>query len=183
MKVINYIIIVKLLLFSSLNCYSQVEEDANTNNRIFFGGNFGIVLGTYTQIEVSPYIGYRFLPSLWGGTGIIFQYYGSSGSYGNYSTAIYGSNTFLKFTLLKDIPSQGSSIFTYTGYEVLNLSKEHFKAEDERGRFYMHSILVGGGLRQYLGGRASAEILVLVNLSHSSSFIYQSPTIRVSLNL
>lgn len=183
MKVINYIIIVKLLLFSSLNCYSQIEEDANTKNRIFFGGNFGIMLGEYTQIEVSPYIGYRFLPSLWGGTGIIFQYYGSSASYGKYSTAIYGSNTFLKFTLLKDIPSQGSSIFTYTGYEVLNLSKKYFSSQNGQGRFYMHSILVGGGLRQYLGGRASAEILLLFNLNQTNTSIYQSPTIRVSLNL
>jgi hypothetical protein len=74
------------------------------------------------------------------------------------------------------------SFFVYSGYEILNLSKRFFKFPPEAGRFVMQSVLVGGGLRHYLGGRSSAEILVLYNLNEQSPTPYQAPTIKIGFN-
>lgn len=182
MKPILKIILFNILIINCLKLHSQPESEVTTRDRIFFGGTFGLMLGTYTQIELSPYIGWRFNPEWSVGGGLIYRYYSSSASYNSYNTSIYGTNLFTKYTIVRDFPSKKMSIFAYSGYEVLSLENKYFKNAYETGRFLLHSLLVGGGIRQYLGGRASAEILILYNINQSMYSPYDSPTIRIGFN-
>jgi hypothetical protein len=182
MKLLRYIIIFIVLLVNSLYSYSQPEETISTRDHIFLGGYFSLMLGTYTQIEISPYAGWRFTPAWWVGTGIIYQYYGGRDYYGRYSTSIYGINIFSKYTLVRDFPSKKMSIFTYIGYEALSLENLYFSPYSYNGRFIMQSILIGGGIRQYLGGRASAEIMLLFNINPAKITPYHTPNVRIGFN-
>jgi hypothetical protein len=183
MKVLVKIFVVIILFINILNISAQSDASITNRDRFYFGGSFGLVLGTFTQIELSPYIGWRFTPNWSVGGGIIFQYYGSSSSYGKYSTAIYGSNLFTKYTIVRDFPTKNLSLFAYSGYEALSLDRKYFKEGNESGRFIMNSLLIGGGLRQYLGGRSSVEILILYNINQSFLSPYNTPTIRIGFNL
>jgi hypothetical protein len=182
MKVSVKIYLLIILFINILSLNTQSQENITNRDRLYFGGSFSLMFGTYTQIELSPYVGWRFTPEWSVGGGGIFQYYGSSAAWGKYNTAIYGSNLFTKYTIVRDFPSKNMSLFAYSGYEALSLERKYFKSGNETGRFIMHSVLIGGGLRQYLGGRASAEILILYNINQANISPYSSPTIRIGLN-
>lgn len=182
MKCLIYITLYIPLIFSSLNVNSQNNNELSTRDRIFWGGSFGLMFGTYTQVELSPYVGYRITAPWAVGLGGIYQYYGSSETYGNYSTSIYGTNLFTKYTLIRDFPSNNVSLFSYAGWESINLENKYFSLNSESGRFWLNSLLVGGGFRQYLGGRTSMEILILYNLTQQTLSPYNNPTIRIAIN-
>jgi hypothetical protein len=64
----------------------------------------------------------------------------------------------------------------------LSLENKYFSETRETGRSFTHNILIGGGLRQYLGGRASIEIQILFNVTQYKLSPYRNPTIRVGFN-
>ncbi|OLY93728.1 hypothetical protein SAMN05444008_11453 [Cnuella takakiae] len=49
-------------------------QDEPMQNRWFTGGNFGLSFGTYTFVNISPQIGYRFTDKVAAGGGVNFQY-------------------------------------------------------------------------------------------------------------
>jgi hypothetical protein len=175
-------LILIIITFGFQQGFSQ-RESVSLRDRIYFGGNIGLTFGDITQIEIAPYVGYRFTPRFSAGIGGSYNFYKSSQNHVSYETSIYGGNLFTKYTLFRDFPSKGMSIFTHAEYEVLSLDEKYFKEPfTGNGRFLMHSFLVGGGLRQYIGGRASVEIIVLYNLNQAIFSPYQNPVIRIGFN-
>lgn len=172
-----------LFVFAFLRPGLAQSGKVSLRDKIYFGGNIGLAFGTETQIEIAPYVGYRFTSRWSAGIGGSYNYYKTSRSFGSFSTSLYGGNIFTKYTIARDFPAKGMSIFSHLEYEALSLEKKYFKEPfDENGRFIMHSVIVGGGLRQYLGGRASMELLILFNLNQNKYSPYQTPIVRVGFN-
>lgn len=179
----------RFLLFSVLFalCFlpSGVAQNGSISfrDKLYFGGNIALAFGTETQIEVAPYVGYRFTPRWSAGIGGSYNYFKTSRYFGSFSTSIFGGNIFTKYTIVRDFPAKGMSIFSHLEYEALSLEKKYFREPfNENGRFIMHSVIAGGGLRQHLGGRASMELLILFNLNPAKYSPYQTPIIRVGFN-
>jgi len=164
---------------------AQEDEEITWRDRIFFGGNLSLSVGTITAIQISPQVGYRITPRLSAGIGINYEYYKSSGQYfgsvrvSAYSTSIYGGNIFTNYVFLKNFPTDGISLMAQVEYEGLSLERKYFQDYNSSGRFLLHSVFAGGGIRQRLGKRSSINILVLWNLNETQySPYYSNPVLK-----
>jgi hypothetical protein len=175
-----------LLLFASFSMISAQrtrEEPPPLSERLFFGGNFGLQLGTITSIQVSPIIGLWVLPRLAVALGPDYRFYKDP----YYQTNIYGGKGYLQFVLVKDINSflpigANTGIFLQVENDLLSLESSVWKDPSINGRFFINTVLGGGGISQQIGRRSSLNFMVLWALNNPVYAIYGNPEIRVSFN-
>jgi hypothetical protein len=169
--------------------YDQKTEEGTPafKERLFFGGNLGLMLGTITDIQISPVVGYWLLPRLAIAAGPTYRYYKSTDYYNQVDkTSIYGAKAYAQLVVVHDISSfipMGShtGIFLHIEDELLSLKANFWKAPlNPRGRFYVNTVLFGGGISQQIGRRSSMDFMVLWPLNESDYNIYSKPEIRVS---
>jgi len=173
-----------VLLFASIDfvaAQKRREEPPPLRERIFFGGSFGLQFGTYTSIEINPVIGIWLLPRLSVAAGPGYEYI----KYQNISTSIYSARGYLQFAVLKDIDKfiplgAHSSIIFHAEDELLNLDAVSWgNVNSSEARFYVNSLLLGGGLSQQIGRKGAFTILVLWVVTDSGYDIYNNPEIRI----
>lgn len=183
---LHYSVFALLLLVS---CFSEVsgqksrEEPPPFRERLFFGGNFGLQFGTITDIQVSPVVGLWVLPRLAVAVGPDYRFY----KYRYERTNIYGGKGYVQFVVIKDINSflpigSNTGIFLHIEDELLSLESAFWKDPLLSGRFYINTVLAGGGISQQMGRRSSLNIMVLWALNDSGYGVYSNPEIRVSFN-
>jgi hypothetical protein len=187
-----FIFIILLVWLTAGVLEAQREEPAGFMDKLFLGGNFGLQIGTVTNIEISPLVGYHITTRLAGGVGARYEYYKDSRNYFPFipfKTNIYGGSVFSRYMVIQDLnrliglgPSSG--IFAHTEYEILSLERKYFEvpATLQEGRFYLHSVLAGGGLYQPVGRRSAFTLAVLWNLNQTASSPYTNPIIRVGFH-
>ena len=156
--------------------------------KVFFGGSFGIMFGTYTDIEVSPIVGYRITRHLSLAVGPKYRYYREKIIYQSqpYSLEghVYGGRSYVQFYFIKNINDFipigiHAGFFAHAEYELLSLEEEDFRPQyGNRGRYLLHTAFVGPGLRLPAGRRAAVNFMVLWNLNENSDSPYTSPIIR-----
>jgi hypothetical protein len=183
-RLVRISLIMILFIISFLVSYGQNrrEETPPLRDRIFFGGSFGLQLGTYTSIEINPVIGIRLLPRLSIAAGPGYEYL----QYQKISTSIFSVRGYLQFAVLQDIDrfiplGVHSSIVFHAEDELLNLDSQYWKANvtQRDNRFFVNSLLIGGGLSQQIGRKGSFNILVLWVVTDSVYDIYNNPEIRI----
>ena len=108
--------------------------------KLYLGGGLGLQFGSYTVIDISPIIGYRFNEQFSGGVGITYLYY--SDNRFDYQTSVYGGGPFLRYAFVENL-------FLHLEYQILNA--EYYELGDYF-RQDVHYMWVGGGFRQELGG-------------------------------
>ena len=180
-------IFVFLILFTSFSAIfgqNRREEPPPLKERLFFGGNFGLQFGTITDIQISPVVGLWVLPRLAVAVGPDYRFYKDTFN----RTNIYGGKGYLQFVVIQDISSfipigGHTGIFLHCEDELLSLESSFWKyppyASD---RFYLNTVLAGGGISQQLGRRSSLNIMFLWALNSSEYDVYGNPEIRVSFN-
>jgi hypothetical protein len=157
------------------------DEPPPFRERLFFGGNFGLQFGTITDIQVSPLIGLWVLPRLAVAVGPDYRFYKDPYD----QTSLYGGKAYLQFVLVKNINSflpigANTGIFLHVENDLLSLESSFWSNSAATGRFYVNTVLGGGGLSQQLGRRASLNLMVLWALNDSRYGIYGDPEIRIS---
>jgi hypothetical protein len=175
-------LLLAIVLIGSAWGQKRREEPPPLKERIFFGGNFGLQFGTYTSIEISPVVGIWLLPRLSVAAGPGYEYL----KYQNISTSIFSARAYLQFALLRDIDKfiplgLHSSIVFHAEDELLNLDTDYWQTSITRreDRFFVNSLLIGGGLSQQLGRKGSFNILILWVVTDSGYDIYNNPEIRI----
>jgi hypothetical protein len=197
-RILISLILLLMISYSSLLAQSNKEDqfpydqksDEGTpafKERLFFGGNLGLMFGTVTDIQLSPVVGYWLLPRLAVAAGPTYRYFKSSYlSNGMDKTSIYGGKAYAQLVIVQDISSfipMGShtGIFLHIENELLSLKANFWKyPANPRGRFYVNTVLFGGGISQQIGRRSSMDFMVLWPLNESDYDIYNKPEIRVS---
>ena len=184
----------KLAVFSVFFFFVLISSNARNGGekegrRYFFGGNFGLQFGSITNIEVSPIAGYRIFPWFSVAAGPKYQLYGENYAGFKFKTHIYGGRAFARIMVIGDLDEFiplgfHGGLFAHVEYEALNLERQYFDLIGSEGRFWLNSVLVGGGISQPLSDRASANIMLLWNLNETSSTLslYNSPIIRFGIN-
>lgn len=190
-KIILFVLILSCINFS--NSFAQVNEKDKKDDtkkkgfwsKVVFGGNIGLQFGTITLIDISPNVGYLISPRLMAGLGLTYQYYKSNLNYYKITSNIFGIRTFANYTVIDNIgqnlPIKSNfSLYTHVEYEALNLDHDFSVTASINTvkRFWLHGVLVGGGLKQPIGKRSSFNIEILYNLTADSRTPYNNPVIR-----
>jgi hypothetical protein len=157
------------------------EEAPPLRERIFFAGNLGLQLGTYTNIQLAPSVGIWLLPRLSLAVGPTYQFYKDPLG----KTDIYGIRTYSEFMLIRDFNNlvpigYNAGFYTHIEYEGISLRKTYSIAPyKEDGRFMVNSALVGFGLSQNIGPRSAMTFTLLWVITDNEFGIYGNPEIRI----
>lgn len=115
---------------------------------LFLGGNFGLGVGSYTNINISPQIGYHLSPMFDAGVGINFQFisqktYDYNGyDYSKITQFITGGNIFGRF-----FPFPQGFIQIQPEYNYVTYKESYYGGNYQPSKFSkgVPSILVGAG--------------------------------------
>ena len=174
-----FVIAALSLILSSLNLAAQDDGSNDVGYRFFTGGNLGLGLGTITNIDVSPMIGYHILPYWSVGLGGTYQYYlDKRYPYDPVSLNIIGGRA---FTRVYPIPQlMGHLEFEHLSYKT-NLTLFPGMNPDER--IHSNNLLAGVGYRQQVGMQAYSYIMILWNLNQTQYTPYTNPVFRVGFEI
>lgn len=135
-------IITAFLVFSVLGiANAQMSKDIDWKDKVFIGGNFGVTFGSYTNVNVSPMIGYKFTDKTLAGISLTYQYVKDSRYAVEFSSSIYGAGLWGRQFVT-------DNIFLHAEYELLNYEKYFAGKTNERA--WLGTGLVGGGYRYEL---------------------------------
>ena len=118
--------------------------------KLFVGGNFGLTFGSYTFINISPQIGYRFNRFLAAGTGINFQYVSQKSRDFNGDLAfkvtqgVTGLNVFGRVYPVNQVMLQVQPEMNYVFGKQVFYQPE--REENKLAGLWVPSLLAGGGL-------------------------------------
>jgi len=162
----------------------------NTESKFYFGGNFGLMFGQFTVIDISPLVGYKVTERFHVGTGLTYTYYkykedgtynGSTTTDGfEFSTHIYGGRLFTRYYVL-------DNLFLHAEDEFINLELPDlalYPKEVSLSRQWLNSVLVGGGYGHAFnvdGPSLSIMVLFRLNTEFADFYPYQNPIIRIGL--
>ena len=164
----------------SLNTQAQTEYGETLKSKLYLGATFGLGFGTYTNIDVSPMIGYNINRHFSAGLGMTYMYY--SYRYGNERIQgnFYGGRI---FTRILPLPDLMPGIFLHGELESIN--NERYITVNPAlnpvlARVWTPALLVGAGFRQKAGNNSYFTVSLLYNTSYNGtaeSSIYSGPLI------
>lgn len=163
--------------------YDQKEQAPPVKERLFYGGSFGLMFGSITDIQVSPVVGFWVLPRIAIAAGPTYRFYKDAQD----KTSIYGGRGYMQFVVIQDlsriIPGGGhTGLFLHVEDELLSLKANFWKYPyNPPGRFFVNTVLAGGGISQQIGRRASLNFMVLWPLNDPMYNLYSKPEIKISL--
>lgn len=149
------------------------KKDRRIMDRLYIGGNVGLLFGSTTLIELSPQVGYRLTDRFIPGIGFTYIYQNFRQNNIRYENSVYGGSIFTKYFLT-------DKIFAHVEYEMLNVEfYEPFFQRIERK--WISSFYVGGGFSQPLGERGFVQIMILFELLQDPYYPYyrSNPIIRI----
>ena len=187
-------LIVVLLNFCVASLVAQTVEDPSVNDlkfnqRLVFGGGFGLQFGNVTLIDLSPTIGYRLTDQLTLGTGISYKYNRmknytqdlTSGRWYDYTGNVYGGSIWSRYYLLENIFAHAEIEQLQIDYKFTSVSTT--TPTPVKNNVGVTSVLVGGGYRQPIGNRVFFNILILFNLNETDFTPYNNPIIRAGISV
>lgn len=180
---INVVLFLILVLYSGpLQAQKVRSETPPFHERIFFGGSLGLQFGTITDIQVSPIVGIWVLPRVAVAAGPTYRFYKDYYT----RTDLYGGRGYTQFVVIQNLSNiipvgSNTGIFLHLEDELLSIESSAWKKPPySSDRFYVNTVLAGGGLSQQIGKRAAVNIMVLWAVNESMYNIYSKPEIRVA---
>lgn len=157
-------------------------------SRLIIGGSLGLAFGDYTNINISPLVGYRISQLFAAGLAINAQYgserfrdyYGNTGQRNQYSIfggGVWGRVYPLDFLFIHVQPENNhvSLKSTYYDTDPKTIIKDSYSVS---------SLLMGGGYTQPVSDRAAFSIMALYDVLQDSRSPYQNGLIlRVGASL
>ncbi len=150
------------------------------SERIYFGGNFGLQIGTYTDIEVSPEVGIWLQPRIAVAAGPSIRYMKDPLG----KTDVYGGKAYLRFVRVFDISNiipvgVRLSLFMQAEYETLSFRSDWFGTATVEPRTTVSTAFAGFGFSQPMGRKGSIDIALLFVIYDSGYEIYSNPEYRI----
>jgi hypothetical protein len=178
--VVLYILIILSVTYSTVYAQRTREEAPPLKERLFYGGSLGLMLGTLTDIDLSPVIGLWLLPRLNIAVGPKYRYY----KYYDDRANIYGGRVYTQFVFVKDLDNIIPAgihlgLFLHAEDEFYSLNYTAGNVNGETGSYFINTPLVGAGISQPIGRRSSLNLMFLFALDDYYD-LYADPEIRIS---
>ena len=171
---------------------NSAESKGFDPDRLVFGGGLSAGFGTYTNIGISPIVGYRITDHFMAGVGLGYQYFrvrnglvNPQGGYQDSKLNVFTPSVWARYAFLENFFAQAEYEYNAITYNDL--------AFDPNGsgnvitvnrKVSVPAVLVGGGLRQRITDRSSLLLTVLFNVYKSDIQIYPNgPIFRVGFNV
>ena len=140
------------------------DKNSNWQDRIYFGGGFGLSGGSWGgSVRLSPIVGYMLTSRVSAGVGVTYEYYWDNRVNPKFEDNRYGGMVFTRVNLIKNI-------FAYADYQFINLTV-NFASEE---RQTIDRMPIGLGLSQPIGNRSSINFLAAYDVLYDQTF-YASP--------
>lgn len=180
---LNFIVILILFSFKTM-AQRRVEnnekfESSSIERPFFTGGNLGLQFGTYTAIDVSPILGYRFTENIAAGIGATYQYYRNGRYTPANTTNIYGGRVFVRYYFLE-------KLFLHGEAELINFKKIELVpgiGTLQNERIWENNLFLGVGYRQLMGEFTSMHISILYNFNQGPYSPFSNPQIRIGFDV
>jgi len=180
---LNFIVILILFSFKTM-AQRRVEnnekfESSSIERPFFTGGNLGLQFGTYTAIDVSPILGYRFTENIAAGIGATYQYYRNGRYTPANTTDIYGGRVFVRYYFLE-------KLFLHGEAELINFKKIELVpgiGTLQNERIWENNLFLGVGYRQLMGEFTSMHISILYNFNQGPYSPFSNPQIRIGFDV
>jgi len=153
----------------------EPKAKKSMSNRVYFGGTFGLTIGSYTSVLIEPMVGFRMTEKLSTGIGIGYEY--GKAQYTNGSSFTFNNYLGRVFSRYVIIPK------LYAHVEYMLKSYDKIYKFDSQNPFINNSsrttvpfLFVGGGYRSP-AGKGFLVVQVLFNVLQSnpnSSEVYPS---------
>ena len=151
------------------------QERKPWTERIVIGGSFGLGFGTFTNVNLSPIIGYKVTDDLILGAGPTYIYTSTNFNGIKYKYSVYGGRLYGRQRVF-------DNFYVQAEYEMLNV--QDYQGGDPNSRRWIQAPLIGGTYVQPIGERSAFVISVLFNLNYQPTLSpYANPIIRVGFNL
>lgn len=180
-RIYTYIICCFLSGFVSIpTLIAQTNYGEDFKSRLYVGGTFGLGLGTVTNIDLSPMVGYNINDYFSGGFGMTYMFYSYNQPGQDVRTSFYGGRLFLR-----SVPLPQTLPGLYLHAEIEHISNQRYIANPVTGlyslkRAWTPGILVGPGFRQQAGSNSYFTIGLYYNVldnGSAESSIYNGPII------
>lgn len=166
-----------LIAFITLCCLKNFAQSDSTkvqttplSERMFFGGDLGLLFGNRTLIDISPIVGIKINSQISIGGGPIFQYYSFRSQSEDFSTTTYGGRVLGRYYI-------GETFFAHAEFQTISL--EHYNNfRNQLVRSTVPIALLGGGYLQNLGGDVYLNIQILIDVIEDTYSPYINPIIR-----
>lgn len=186
-KIPNIVISTLFILCISFTANNKIhaqylENDPTPTQRIFWGGNIGLMFGSYTNISMNPTIGYRLTNRLSAGLGGTYNW--TKSTYYDYSGQSYGANVFASFTIIKNlgdaIPiNDAGGLLVYGELSYMNI-RDYYAIQLPNQPDWVYTPLAGIAYQSPIGIKSYFVFMVLYNFSESIYSPYSNPVIRAS---
>lgn len=158
-------------------------------SRVMIGGSLGLVFGSYTNINVSPLLGYRFSDMFAAGININAQYASEKLKDWNGETAsryqytIFGGGVWGRFYPLEMIFLHAQPEYNHVSEKFTDYTVD--PKQTINSSYGVSSLLMGGGYSQPLGsGYSSFYIMILYDVLQNRRSPYQDrPQVTMGFNV
>jgi hypothetical protein len=154
-----------LIGMAIIQCTRAQDSDVKgfDKSKLFVGGSLGLAFGTYTIINVSPLVGYRFSPLFAAGAGVNYSYYGYSDGYWNYKQSYVGMSIFGRLYPIQQIFIQVQPEENYMWYSQSVTGSNQYQPTIKINQF-VPSLLIGGGAAIPAGRNGAITISVMYDV-------------------
>jgi len=170
MKSLSAILVFTLLLSGALYAQdsTQVGDPVSKpkpemGQQIYYGGNLGLTVGSYTRIGIYPLVGYKITPKLSAGVKIAYEYIRDNRYNTTYETSNYGGSIFSRYRIIPSL---------YAHIEYAQLNYELYNALGESQREWIPFFFVGAGYSKRLSPNAWLNLQVLFDVLQNESSPY-----------
>ncbi len=150
-----------------------IVEDSTMNqkppfkDKLYLGGNLGLSFGSYTNVVVAPILGIRWSRRLNSEVGIEYNYTKDTRYNTDYTYNQYGGRVSSQFFFIPQL---------FAHAEFAGLSMEQYYQETGKERHFVPFLYLGGGFRQYLGGRSSMSFRIMFDVLNNQYSPYSPGT-------
>ncbi|MCW5900426.1 MAG: hypothetical protein KIT10_14270 [Flavobacteriales bacterium] len=172
---------IPMLLALSAMAQEEKKDDRPLGDRLWFGGNIGLLFGNVTFIQLDPMVGYkvdregRFMV----GTGPSYWHFADKRFTPTWTFTGYGYRVFSRYRFIE----QAFAHAEFLNMNVDGARNELFGPLDQR--IWVPHLLVGGGYIQRMGGRSGIVAQVLFEVLQDPNSVYygMGPIVSVGVGL
>jgi hypothetical protein len=154
-------------------------RNSDIMSRISFGGYLGLQFGSVTVVDIAPLATYNFTEKIYGGLGLTYMYYKDNRYQPAFSLSSYGGSVFGGYYIWRDL-------FAHIEYAPLYIPDyyDYYQSFTQPPKSpWAHDLYLGGGYRQWVGERASVNLMILFNVNETEFSPYSNPIIRIGFGV